>query len=159
MFCLPSLWNVVRWLLSQQWHCKVYNSLKMWMKRNKSYFFVYVMNIELNLAVSGWNIISLRVKSDGRDPNTKWPTITSFIECFSNEFPTLCFCVPVWFGHLWTFVTFIIHLACTYIYILITIKVSKMTKVTSQALYKKNIEIKEYRHSSVHRANLYAYYW
>jgi len=28
-------------------------------------------------------------------------------------------------------------------YILITIKVSKMTKVTSQALYKKNIEIKE----------------
>jgi len=29
------------------------------------------------------------------------------------------------------------------IYILITIKVSKMTKVTSQALYKKNIEIKE----------------
>jgi len=30
-----------------------------------------------------------------------------------------------------------------YIYISITIKVSKMTKVTSQALYKKNIEIKE----------------
>jgi len=30
-----------------------------------------------------------------------------------------------------------------YIYILITIKVSKMTKVTSQALYKTNIEIKE----------------
>jgi len=29
------------------------------------------------------------------------------------------------------------------IYTLITIKVSKMTKVTSQALYKKNIEIKE----------------
>jgi len=29
------------------------------------------------------------------------------------------------------------------VYILITIKVSKMTKVTSQALYKKNIEIKE----------------
>jgi len=29
------------------------------------------------------------------------------------------------------------------IYILITIKVSKMTKVTSHALYKKNIEIKE----------------
>jgi len=28
------------------------------------------------------------------------------------------------------------------IYILITIKVSKITKVTSQALYKKNIEIK-----------------
>jgi len=28
-------------------------------------------------------------------------------------------------------------------YILITIKVSKMTKVTSQALYKKDIEIKE----------------
>jgi len=28
-----------------------------------------------------------------------------------------------------------------YIYILITLKVSKMTKVTSQALYKKNIEI------------------
>jgi len=28
-------------------------------------------------------------------------------------------------------------------YISITIKVSKMTKVTSQALYKKNIEIKE----------------
>jgi len=30
-----------------------------------------------------------------------------------------------------------------YIYILITIKVSKVTKVTSQALHKKNIEIKE----------------
>jgi len=30
-----------------------------------------------------------------------------------------------------------------YIYILIMIKVSKMTEVTSQALYKKNIEIKE----------------
>jgi len=30
-----------------------------------------------------------------------------------------------------------------YIYILITIRVSKMTKVTSQALYKKNIEVKE----------------
>jgi len=30
-----------------------------------------------------------------------------------------------------------------YIYILITIKMSKMTLVTSQALYKKNIEIKE----------------
>jgi len=29
------------------------------------------------------------------------------------------------------------------IYILITIKISNMTKVTSQALYKKNIEIKE----------------
>jgi len=31
----------------------------------------------------------------------------------------------------------------THIYILITIRVSKMTKVTSQALHKKNIEIKE----------------
>jgi len=30
-----------------------------------------------------------------------------------------------------------------YVYISITIKVSKMTKVTSQALYKKNIDIKE----------------
>jgi len=30
-----------------------------------------------------------------------------------------------------------------YIYIYITIKVSKITKVTSQALYKKNLEIKE----------------
>jgi len=29
-------------------------------------------------------------------------------------------------------------------YILITINVSKMTKVTSQALYKKNIVIKDY---------------
>jgi len=35
-------------------------------------------------------------------------------------------------------------IVCSYIYyILITIRVSKMTKVTSQALYKKNIEIKE----------------
>jgi len=38
-----------------------------------------------------------------------------------------------------------LHPTYVYIYIniLITIKVSKMTKVTSQALYKKNIEIKE----------------
>jgi len=33
----------------------------------------------------------------------------------------------------------------TYIYILIMIRVSKIKKVTSQALYKKNIEIKERR--------------
>jgi len=36
-----------------------------------------------------------------------------------------------------------IELKSDSIYMLITIEVSKMTKVTSQALYKKNTEIKE----------------
>jgi len=36
-------------------------------------------------------------------------------------------------------------------YIFLTIKVSKMTKVTSQALYKKNIEIKEKGYTKLFR--------
>jgi len=45
--------------------------------------------------------------------------------------------------HIIIYVITYIYIYIYITYILITIKVSKMTKVTSQSLYKKNIEIKE----------------
>jgi len=53
-----------------------------------------------------------------------------------NNVKSIIFLMPVKASH----TNILIYI---YIHILITIKVSKKTKVTSQALYKKNIEIKE----------------
>jgi len=44
-----------------------------------------------------------------------------------------------------------------HLYILITVKVSTMTKVTSQALYKKNIEIKEKKKKINESSGTYIY--